>query len=221
MDERWLEEERDAATAEEFEVDGDDSEDLTEAMKEALDAVEGHDEEQRKDESAAPVEAAAREELVEQLATLKDRHMRTLAEFDNYRKRVEREQARSRRFEGLGIISELLPILDNFGLALEAEGEVEDLKAGVELIARQFQDLLRRHGVERIRAEGEPFDPNLHDAVSREEDAGVEVPTVAEELRAGYLMGDRLVRPASVRVSVPPERRPADSEALPDPETLN
>ena len=220
MDNRWLEDERGPEKDREFEVEGEESENLDEAMREALEAVEAAGEEERRVE---PVAEARRpeQELAERLVALKDRHVRTLAEFENYRKRVEREQARSRRYEGLGVFSELLPILDNLGLALEAEGGVDDLKEGVELISRQFQDLLRRFGVERIPAEGEPFDPNLHDAVSREESADVEVPTVAEELRAGYIMGDRLVRPASVRVTVPPERRPVATEPLPDPESLN
>ncbi len=211
MDDRRLEEQDQAQGAKETEVGTGNGEELDVAMREALEAVERHE-----DEAPDAAEASADEpaegmetELDAELVALKERHVRTLADFENFRKRVEREQAKSRRYEGLGVLSELLPILDNLGLALGAEGDVEDLKVGVELIARQFQDLLRRHGVERIDAEGKPFDPTLHDAVSREEDPDIEVATVAEELRAGYVMGDRLVRPASVRVRVP-----ADSNAV-------
>lgn len=215
MSDRRLEEERPAPETDEFEVSaGDEEEDLDLAMREALEAVERRqDEESQSSEGESPLEA--------ELAELRERHTRTLADFENFRKRVERERAQDRRYEGLGVLSDLLPILDNLGLALEAEGDVEDLKAGVELIAKQFQDLLRRHGVERIAAEGMPFDPTRHDAVSRDEDPEVEVATVAEELRAGYVMGDRLVRPASVRVSVPPDSRPAEPEETVDDESLN
>lgn len=223
MNDRRLEEEGLTADTDEFDVKTEGEEDLDAAMREALEAVERQeidDPEAAVVVDGPPAEAPVGPEA--ELAVLKERHVRTLADFENFRKRVEREEMKNRRYEGLGVLSELLPILDNLGLALEAEGGVEDLKVGVQLISKQFQDLLRRHGVERILAEGEPFDPTLHDAVSRDEDPDVEIATVTEELRAGYRMGDRLVRPASVRVSVPPEARPAEDLSTPaDPESLN
>lgn len=228
MSDRRLEGEGQAPEAEEFEVKIEEAEDLDAAMRDALEAVErrdgsrsGADVEEAGIEAAGSP-AAASSDLEEQVAELKARHLRTLADFENFRKRVERERALDRRYEGLEVLAELLPLLDNLQLALDAEGDVEDLKTGVELIVKQFRDLLRRHGVERIRAAGEPFDPSVHHAVSRDEDPEVEVATVADELRAGYRMGERLLRPASVRVSVPPERESASRPAAaPDPESLN
>ena len=197
---------------EEFEVseEGQDD-DLDAAMREALAAVERSE---GAAESAAVGDgapAAVVADLESQIAELKDRNIRTLADFENFRKRVDRERADQRRYEGFAVLAELLPILDNLGLALEASGDVEDLKTGVELISKQFHDFLRRHGVERISALGVPFDPTVHDAVSRDEDPSVEVATVAEELRPGYRMGDRLLRPASVRVTTPPDGPAAES----------
>lgn len=217
MSDRRLEEEHQAPEAEEFDVETEDGEDLDVAMREALEAIERQGDVEQEDVASTDGPT----DLEAELAHLKDKHVRTLADFENFRKRVEREQMQNRRYEGLAVLADLLPILDNLGLAIEAEGDIEDLKKGVELIAKQFQDLLRRHGVERIRAEGEPFDPTLHDAVSREEDPGVEVATVAEELRAGYRMGERLVRPASVRVSLPPEPPQEEPDEVPEPESLN
>lgn len=217
MSDRRLEEEHQAPEAEEFDVETEDGEDLDVAMREALEAIERQGDVEQEDVASTDGPT----DLEAELAHLKDKHVRTLADFENFRKRVEREQVQNRRYEGLAVLADLLPILDNLGLAIEAEGDIEDLKKGVELIAKQFQDLLRRHGVERIRAEGEPFDPTLHDAVSREEDPGVEVATVAEELRAGYRMGERLVRPASVRVSLPPEPPQEEPDEVPEPESLN
>ncbi len=228
MSDRRLDEEGQEPDPEEFEVKIEEAEDLDAAMREALEAVERRDDDSpdagvgEAGIEAAGAAATTPSELERQVAELKERHVRTLADFENFRKRVERERALDRRYEGLEVLAELLPLLDNLQLALDAEGDVEDLKTGVELIVKQFRDLLRRHGVERIRAAGEPFDPSVHHAVSRDEDPEVEVATVADELRAGYRMGERLLRPASVRVSVPPEpERASRPAAAPDPESLN
>lgn len=204
--------------SEEYEVETGDGEDLNEAMREALEAVERSEGE----ESAAETDDASLTAGLEtQVAELRERGMRTLADFENYRRRAERERLESRRYEGFSVLAELLPVIDNLGRALQAEGGVEDLKTGVELILRQFQDLLRRSGVERIAAAGEPFDPTVHDAVSRDEDPEVKVPTVAEELLPGYRMGERLMRPASVRVSLPVEDSAGDAEEAVEPENLH
>jgi molecular chaperone GrpE len=203
----------------EYEVETGDGEDLNEAMREALEAVERSEGEEDEDDSQ-PDAGPGIAELEMQLAELRERNVRTLADFENYRKRAERERLENRRYEGFSVLVELLPVIDNLGRALQAEGEVDSLKTGVDLILRQFHDLLRRSGVERILAAGQPFDPTVHDAVSREEDSEVTEPTVAEELLPGYRMGDRLLRPASVRVSLPPERPIGGNEDA-EPETLH
>jgi molecular chaperone GrpE len=147
--------------------------------------------------------------LRREIADLRDRSMRTLADFDNFRKRSERERQESRRYALLEPLRDFIEVVDNLGLALSASGSADDLKRGVEMIHRQMGDLLRRHGVKEIEALDQPFDPALHEAVSREEDPTVQKPTVVGELRRGYLLHDRLLRPAMVKVAVPSETKPA------------
>jgi len=143
--------------------------------------------------------------LRREIADLRDRSMRTLADFDNYRKRAERERSEVRRRAAAETIVDFLDVVDNLERALAAGGSADDLKLGVEMILRQFEDLLRRRGVERVAAAGEAFDPTVHEAVSRREDPEVGEPRVAEEMQPGYRMHDRLLRPARVVVAVPPE----------------
>ena len=144
-------------------------------------------------------------ELRREIADLRDRTMRTLADFDNYRKRAERERAEVRRHAAAETIVDFLDVGDNLERALAAGGSADDLKLGVEMILHQLEDLLRRHGVERVPALGEAFDPTVHEAVSRREDAEVGEARVVEEMQAGYRLHDRLLRPARVVVAVPAE----------------
>lgn len=143
--------------------------------------------------------------LRREIADLRDRSMRTLADFDNYRKRAERERSEVRRHVAAETILDFLDVVDNLERALAAGGSADDLKVGVEMILRQLEDLLRRRGVERVAAKGEAFDPTVHEAVSRQEDPEIGEPRVVEEMQSGYLMNDRLLRPARVMVAVPPE----------------
>jgi molecular chaperone GrpE len=179
------EEAADAQTGEELEVE------LLEVGGAAVD--DGGDEEE-------DVEALRRE-----IADLRDRSMRTLADFDNYRKRAERERAEIRRAAAVEVVRDFLDVVDNLERAAAAGGSAEDLKTGVDMIVRQLADVLRRQGVERVPAVGERFDPALHDAVSRQEDPEADEPRVVEEMQAGYRMHDRLLRPSRVVVAVPPE----------------
>jgi molecular chaperone GrpE len=187
------------------------TEDIDTAMREAMAAVEavegGEGERKGATEETSDEEEVAN--LRREIADLRDRTMRTLADFDNYRKRSERERQDVKRYALLEPLRDFLEIVDNLGLALSAAGSAEDLKRGVEMIHRQMQDLLRRFGVQEIGALNQPFDPALHEAVSREEDPTVDKPTVTGELRRGYKLHDRLLRPAMVKVAVPAETRPA------------
>ncbi len=217
----------------EFELDAESSEDIESAMLEALEAVEhprGGDAADGEGallgkiaqvERARDVEGVAEEEAVEdpevanlreELAEMRERSVRTLADFDNFRKRVERDRHEDRRYAGFEVIREVLAVVDNLERAVGSEGPLDDLRTGVEMILRQTFDILRRHGVRRIEAVGEPFDPRLHEAVARQEEPEVEVPTVREELQAGYTMHDRLLRPATVNVAMPVEE--ADAEEI-------
>jgi molecular chaperone GrpE len=142
-------------------------------------------------------------ELRREIADLRDRSVRTLADFDNYRKRSERERRDAVRFAASAPLGDLLEVVDNLERALAAGGSADDLKLGVEMTLRQLEDVLRRHGIEGVPAAGQRFDPAHHEAVSRLVDPDVEAPTVVEELQRGYRLHDRLLRPARVVVAVP------------------
>ena len=153
-------------------------------------------------DAASDAEIAA---LQAELADLRDRSVRTLADFENYRRRSEKERDDLRRFAIADVLRDFLPVVDNLQRALTAGGAVEDLKLGVELTLRQFQDLLRQRGVIEVPAVGSAFDPTVHEAVAREEDASVQAPTVTAELQRGYTLHGRLLRPALVKVAMPAE----------------
>lgn len=171
-------------------------------------------------EAAAPeedrnaVDAAELGRLQQELEDLRDRSLRTLADYENYRKRVERERTESRRYAGFEVLRELLDVVDNLERAVAAPGSVDELKQGVELILKQLHDLLRRAGVRPVPAVGEPFDPNMHEAVSRDQDATVDRPTVTAEHQPGFWMHERLLRPAVVSVAMPAD----EPDAEPRPE---
>jgi molecular chaperone GrpE len=189
------------------------SEDLDAAMRDAVAAVEGVESGRDDASSAASAVSAASAisaedevgKLRREIADLRDRSMRTLADFDNFRKRSERDRQDSKKYALVEPIREFLDVVDNLGLALTAGGSADDLKRGVEMIHRQMLELLKRHGVREVTALGQPFDPAVHEAVARDEDPEVQAPTVTGEMRRGYFMHDRLLRPAMVKVSVPTE----------------
>lgn len=153
------------------------------------------------------VDAAALAERAARLQAEKDELMQTLvrrqADFENYRKRVERERQEDRRHGTGRLIEDLLPILDAFERALKAHDDpaYEEYLKGLELIYRQLWDTLARHGLERIVAEGKPFDPHYHQAIERVESSDHPDGTVLEVLQDGFLFHGRVVRPSIVRVS--------------------
>ncbi|MFL6235349.1 MAG: nucleotide exchange factor GrpE [Thermoanaerobaculia bacterium] len=210
---------RNAGDAPEVALDLDDqTTDIEAAMRDAVAAVEGVESGTGRG-AAAPASGSTEElaKLRQEVSELRDRSMRTLADFDNYRKRAERERQDLKRYALLEPIREFLTVADNLDLALSAQGSAEDLKRGVEMIHRQMTELLRRFGAVEVPAVGQPFDPTLHEAVSREESRDVKVPTVVAELRRGYKMHDRLVRPSMVKVAVPAEAAAASSEGSQGP----
>ncbi len=146
-----------------------------------------------------PLEAARAE-----AADYRESYLRALADHENLRTRVEREREEMRRRAAREILRELLDVVDNLERARTATGSLEDLARGVEMIHRQFLDVLRRFGVESYAASGEPFDPELHEAVASVETPGVEVPTVLNELQRGYRFNGTVLRPAMVQVALPP-----------------
>jgi molecular chaperone GrpE len=132
-----------------------------------------------------------------------DRLLRKTAEFDNYRKRVERERREQADRAVTGILEDLLAVVDDFERALAVEpGEgAAAYRKGVELIYSKLQELLRRQGVKPIEALGADFDPNLHQAVMHEPADGYRDGEVIDELRKGYMLNDRLLRPSMVKVA--------------------
>ncbi len=138
---------------------------------------------------------AERNDLFERLARLQ-------AEFDNYRKRVAKENAEYRDYAVSDAARALLPVIDSFTLALKnAAAKPEDLRKGVELIFKQLQDVLQKLNIERVPAQGEPFDPRVHEAIEMVETDAAPDHHVLEELQPGYRIKGRLLRPAMVRVA--------------------
>jgi molecular chaperone GrpE len=132
-----------------------------------------------------------------------DRLLRKTAEFDNYRKRVDRERATMVQQVAGDVLETLLPIVDDFERALQVEAGpgADSYRKGVELIYKQLQDLLARRGVKPIEAVGREFDPRFHQAITYESSPGRAEGEVIEEVRRGYTLGDRLLRPAMVKVA--------------------
>lgn len=136
-----------------------------------------------------------------------DRLARLQAEFENFRKRNQREQQEFREYALTEALKQLLPILDSLDRALKMEGiSPEDFRSGVELIDRQIQDVLMRLGVAPIAAQGQPFDPSQHQAIQMVETAEVPDHHVIDELQRGYRLRDRVLRPSMVRVAQKPNK---------------
>ncbi|MGB3959382.1 MAG: nucleotide exchange factor GrpE, partial [bacterium] len=128
---------------------------------------------------------------------------RTRADFENYRRRIDRERRDFINRANERLFLELLPVLDNMERALQVEGEpsAAAIIEGVELIYRQFLEILKREGVTPIEAQGKPFNPEVHEAVLQVEDAAAEAGTVVEEVQRGYMLHDRVLRPSMVKVA--------------------
>jgi molecular chaperone GrpE len=157
-----------------------------------------------RDRGGAAVGAAETEALKRERDDYYDRLLRKTAEFDNYRKRIERERREQADHVVTDLLVELLSVVDDFDRALDAAtaGErASSYRKGVELIHTKLQDLLRKRGVRPIEALGADFDPNVHQAVTHESSPGNREGEVIGELQKGYMLGDRLLRPAMVKVA--------------------
>jgi molecular chaperone GrpE len=162
------------------------------------------------DETLAEAEAAGQapaggqteiDQLKAERDQLLDRLARMQAEFENARKRAEREKAEFRDHVTGSVVEQFLPVLDNFELALKSTGSVEQLRSGVSLIMKQMEEILQKLQVSAIPAVGETFDPRVHEALGSVERDDVPDQHVAEEIRRGYKIRERLLRPALVRVA--------------------
>ena len=135
-----------------------------------------------------------------------DKYVRLNADFDNFKKRAARERQEAIRYANEGLLERLIPIIDNFEMALQAAnnaqtGSADALKQGVNMIATQLKSALNEAGLEEIDANGQPFNPNFHEAVSQQESKDVPEGHVLQQLRKGYKLRDRLIRPATVIVA--------------------
>ena len=158
---------------------------------------------------------AALEEKNREVETLRDRHLRAVADLENYRKRAQREREEWIRAAEEGLLYELLAVLDNFERALDAPRDYQHFEgfvSGVELIQQQFLKVLEKAGVVPFASVGQPFDPERHEAVMRVETTESPESIVLEETRRGYLRNGRVLRPAQVTVAVSPvDARPDET----------
>jgi len=141
------------------------------------------------------------EEARAQAAEYKDGWQRAVAEFSNYRKRLDRENGEVYQNAVATIIKRYLPVLDDMERALAARPADLAWADGIDLIYRKLQSILEAEGIQRIAAEGQPFDPNIHEAISQEPSPDHESGTVIAVVRNGYMLGERILRPAMVRVA--------------------
>ena len=176
-------------------------EEVSEAQAGAVEAPEAQDAEldalQKRAEEA---EARARE-LETKSAENLDGWQRAVAEFQNYRKRVERDRVSDQEAMKSDLILKILPVLDDLERALQHRLEDDVWANGIELIRRKLQAVLEAEGVQRIKADGAIFDPNFHEAISQEPVDGAESGRVVEVLLQGYVLGDHVIRPAQVRIA--------------------
>jgi molecular chaperone GrpE len=158
-------------------------------------------------EEGEPVSRAEFEGLKAERDQLLDRLARLQAEFENARKRAEREKIANRDYAVGNVVEKFLPVLDHFELALKSTGTTEQLRSGVELIVKQMEDVLLQLQVTGIPAEGVEFDPRVHEALGTVERHDLPDQHIAEEIRRGYKLRDRLLRPALVRVASNPKQK--------------
>ena len=161
------------------------------------------DKETPNEQAAAPEQENELAKLQGDLERFKDLAMRTAADFENFRKRAIREKEEAIKYANTAFFERLVPIMDNFELGLQAARQAENsaVVQGIEMVAKQLNDFLVENGLAAIEAEGQPFDPNLHEAVAQEAHPEIAEGIVIRQLRKGYKLKDRLLRPSNVVVS--------------------
>ena len=179
--------------AEETKVTENETEETTEKSEKVKETAPKKEKKSKKDSEI--------EKLKAELEQKNDVLLRTAAEFDNYKKRTEREKSGVAEYARAGIIKQLLPILDNIDRAAGADRESPDYIKGIELIVKQLEGLSEKLGIEEIAKQGETFDPNLHEAVMHIEDENLGENVIAEVLQKGYKTGDTIIRHAMVKVA--------------------
>ena len=178
-------------------------------------------EQARKEKATGDQEAQADllqriQKLEEEVGSLNDQLLRKAAEFENFRKRILREKEESIKYANAALLSDVLPIIDDFERAIQSAADSKDFDAfhtGVSMIEKQMVSILERNwGLKRFSANGEPFDPERHEAIAVEETEEHEAEIVLEDYQKGYLLHDRVLRPAKVKVARPVAPEQADGE---------
>lgn len=169
---------------------------MTEEINKNQNTEETKTKEKKKSKKDAEIEA-----LTAELEKNKDLLLRTAAEFDNFKKRTERERSGIAEYAKADVIKKLLPILDNIGRASGADKESPEYIKGIEMIVKQFEALVETLGLSTVAKEGDVFDPNMHDAVMHVEDENLGENVISEVLQQGYKIGETVVRPAMVKVA--------------------
>ena len=173
----------------------DEKENLDEVVEETT-----QQEDSQTEQDAADQEM---EQLKQQVQELKDQKLRQYAEFDNFRKRTQREKLESYKNATADCVLQFITVLDNLERALDAEKEDSSMKKGVEMIATQFKEVMAKMDVHEINALNQPFDPELHNAVNQVQDENYGENTICQVFQKGYQMGDKVIRHAMVVVANP------------------
>ncbi len=148
--------------------------------------------------------SAERDQLAAEKSEIQDILQRRQAEFDNFRRRTERERGEFAQYASMEVVRELLPVIDDFDRAMKAESTDKEYARGIELIHSRLADLLKKNGLEPIEAEGKQFDPHQHQAVEKVQTADAEDHTILGEFQKGYMFKGKLLRPSMVKVAVRP-----------------
>lgn len=178
-------------------------EEAAEAEETAEEAAEDTEKEENEDTAAEDNAQSEEEKLKAELADSKDKYLRLMAEYDNFRKRSAKERLDISASVKADTLSDILPVLDNFERALGTETQDEAYKQGIEMIFKQFSDALTKLGIEAIDPVGEVFDPNIANAVNQIEDPELGENVVAQVFQKGYRIGDKVIRYAMVVVANP------------------
>ena len=192
-----------------------------EAVAEAAEAIAGSEPESTAQPEESPEAASAAAGDATALQTERDQYFeqmkRAQAELENFRRRVQREAEQSARYSSLPLIRDLLPALDNLGRTIQAAeqtGKIEDLLQGLQMIVSQFDQVFSAHAAKPITAVGEPFDPNMHEAMQQIPTNEHPPMTVMQELERGYTLHDRVIRPSKVLVACAlPEESPESADS--------
>jgi molecular chaperone GrpE len=148
---------------------------------------------------------------------LKNQYLRKQADFENFRKRMQREKQESIRYANSNLLQDLVTIIDDFERAIRSSEESRDFESfhsGIKMIEHQFVNMLeRKYGLTRMESEGKEFDPQQHEAINMEESPEVDVQTVVEDYQKGYLLNDRVLRHAKVKVAIPAPEQAGDSQS--------